>query len=430
MGAGKYARMMRRRGVDPCAYVPGLYTEAEVDDLINIDGYIPVATAAEFLQISLGGSQTMGGCSIWAGTYTTGLDKEYIQIFHIDASGAGNQFGIATTGTAIFSGIYDGNNFTITNIDQTGMGGTVGALFGTRVSGQLRNLTISSAPTKSFRISAICQVPSNNCVIENIHASGDISVARGLFRDTVHLTNGDITINNCSWSGTMIGTASLGGILANCASGTSLRNTYITNCTTSGTINSAAQFVAGLTGTVNAFCFIENCKTSMSITSATNSGGAFGQVANGGVVRECYSTGNVNGGSGNNVGGFIGNLANGTIENCYATGNVITTGARAGGFIGFANNASGSVTNCYSTGIPTSGSGAGGFIGINSPAATISASYWDTDTSGTTTSAAGTGQTTTDLQTPTSNTGIYSAWTIPPWDFGTSTDYPTLTTTP
>ena len=43
-----------------------------------------------------------------------------------------------------------------------------------------------------------------------------------------------------------------------------------------------------------------------------------------------------------------------------------------------------------------------------------------------TTSTCGTGKTTSELQSPTSNTGIYENWDSSIWEFGTSTEYPNL----
>ena len=70
------------------------------------------------------------------------------------------------------------------------------------------------------------------------------------------------------------------------------------------------------------------------------------------------------------------------------------------------------------------GTTAGGLVGTD--AGTVTTSYWDTTTSGRTTSAGGTGQTTTALQTPTGATGMYSTWGTSQWDFGTGSQYPTL----
>ena len=70
---------------------------------------------------------------------------------------------------------------------------------------------------------------------------------------------------------------------------------------------------------------------------------------------------------------------------------------------------------------------------------TITASYWDTETSGLTTSAGGVGKTTSQLQSPTGYTGIYSDWNTDidgnaggdkPWDFGTGSQYPKINYVP
>ena len=67
----------------------------------------------------------------------------------------------------------------------------------------------------------------------------------------------------------------------------------------------------------------------------------------------------------------------------------------------------------------------GGLVGLRR-SGTITASYWDTTTSGQTSSAGGTAQTTAALQTPTDDSGIYANWDADQWDFGTSSQYPVL----
>ena len=62
-------------------------------------------------------------------------------------------------------------------------------------------------------------------------------------------------------------------------------------------------------------------------------------------------------------------------------------------------------------------------------------SYWDTQTSGQSESAGGEGKTTSELQSPTGYTDIYANWNLDLdedgigddlWDFGDSSQYPTL----
>ena len=66
----------------------------------------------------------------------------------------------------------------------------------------------------------------------------------------------------------------------------------------------------------------------------------------------------------------------------------------------------------------------GGLFGVGF--GTVTDSYWDEDASGLTVSDGGAGKTTSELQTTTDATGIYSAWSGNIWDFGTASQYPAL----
>ena len=147
-------------------------------------------------------------------------------------------------------------------------------------------------------------------------------------------------------------------------------------------------------------------------------GGLVGR--NGGTITASYAAVTISGNS--RVGGLVGaNETNGgTITASYAVGTVSGSRIFVGGLVG-ANF--GAISAAYATGAVSGGS-VGGLGGFNS--GTITASYWDTETSGLSTSAGGEGKTTSDLQSPTSNTGIYATWDDDVWDFGTSTDYPNL----
>ena len=150
-----------------------------------------------------------------------------------------------------------------------------------------------------------------------------------------------------------------------------------------------------------------------------------------GSISTSYATGTVTGGY--YVGGLVGDSENGTIRASYAM--VAVTGmAQVGGLVGWNASAS-TIRASYATGdVPDTDSHIGGLVGHNNTGS-ISDSYWDTTTSGKTTSDGGTGKTTSELQSPTDYTGIYAAWNLDldgdstaddPWDFGTSSQYPRL----
>ena len=100
------------------------------------------------------------------------------------------------------------------------------------------------------------------------------------------------------------------------------------------------------------------------------------------------------------------------------------------------------VTASYATGWVTRRSSTGGLIARNDHNLSPVNSYWDTERSGQSTSAGGTGKTTVQLQSPTAYTSsagntsaIYSAWNVDvdgisgnddPWTFGASDQYPVL----
>ena len=168
-----------------------------------------------------------------------------------------------------------------------------------------------------------------------------------------------------------------------------------------------------------------------------DAGGLVGSLVDGGWITGSYATGTVRSGA-SGAGGLVGRVSSShrgiatRIDNSYATGSV--RGHMVGGLVGPVGSDGLFTINSYATGElsfedPRSQRRvAGGLFpsveGRNSPDA--SNSYWDTDTTGQTTSAAGEGKTTSELQSPTSNTGIYAEWDPAVWDFGTSSQYPTL----
>ena len=173
-----------------------------------------------------------------------------------------------------------------------------------------------------------------------------------------------------------------------------------------------------------------------------------------GEVAGCYSTGSVVAtpvpnlfGHNRTVGGLIGAIgssygSHGSVTTSYSTARA-TTAIAAGGLIGEVSNpGAAAIVDSYATG-PVSHDGGvgdprlGGLVGrvVGGNTAATTASYYDRDATGRTTSARGVGQSTADLQRPTGYDGIYAAWNIDldgdyapddPWDFGTSGQYPSL----
>ncbi len=110
------------------------------------------------------------------------------------------------------------------------------------------------------------------------------------------------------------------------------------------------------------------------------------------------------GGGGDKFGGLVGCSQKGTIENSYASGTVSVDGAeRVGGLAGCID-LRGKVVNSYSVGLVdvTNSLDVGGLVGnLEGPGqniGTVENSFWDTETSGQSDSAGGTGRTTSEMQ--------------------------------
>jgi len=157
--------------------------------------------------------------------------------------------------------------------------------------------------------------------------------------------------------------------------------------------------VGGLVGACNGT--VSNSYSRGNVTGGAYIGGLIG--GNAGIVNKSYSTGNVTGlGC---VGGLVSfNNQVGTIGNSYSSANV--TGEQdIGGLVG---KNDGTVSDSYSIGSVTGTEAVGGLVGEND--GTVINSFWNTETSGQTTSAGGTCKNTTEMQDITTFSGV--SWDI------------------
>jgi hypothetical protein len=154
-----------------------------------------------------------------------------------------------------------------------------------------------------------------------------------------------------------------------------------------------AEDVGGLVGCN--WGLVRNSYSSGNITGGSRAGGLVG-LNEYSTVSNCYSTGNVTGNYWY-VGGLVGLNEYSTVSNSYSNGNVSGNSSFVGGLVGFNGaNGYGTVSNSYSTGSVSGSNKTGGLVGWNS--GSVSNSFWDTETSGQTTSAGGTGKTIAEMQ--------------------------------
>ena len=207
----------------------------------------------------------------------------------------------------------------------------------------------------------------------------------------------------------------------------------------SGTV-SGTYYVGMLVGDA-ATSAISKVVTQGSVTSrsdgvADTSGLVGGIVGWGKLLSESSSSATVTGFD--KAGGLIGEaLPGASISNSYATGAVSTTTSSTnygGGLIGkyYDTGTTGTVDNSYAIGAVTAAVGGtsykGGLIGGAGGPVTYNASFWDSQTSGQSTTATAAAATTTTGASITSvmkTAGTYSAWNSSIWTIAGGS-YPTL----
>ncbi|MDA3814498.1 MAG: hypothetical protein PF570_09645 [Candidatus Cloacimonetes bacterium] len=398
------------------------------------------------------------------------LSSNFVQVADIDLGvapwnlGAGwIPIGNATTS---FTGNYDGDNYTISNLYINNPLADVIGLFGYNVGGTLENINLINVDITgldyvgalvgySFNGSSITNCTSSgsvngnsevgglvgyndfaaiaNCtssvnVLGNIYIGGLVGTNDESSINSSHTTsnvvaNGDYigglvgynytnsTISGCSSIGTLEGANYIGGLIGFC-NGSTVLDSYanVTTLGNKGKYNDAYDCSGGLIG----LCESSAISNSYSLGSASGTdftGGLIGYSEGTTTISNCYSDTEVEGALA--VGGLIGEADFTEISNSYATGSVVCTGhtytAYAGGLIGY--DYISTITNCYSVGSVTAPAGDldGGLMGIKDGGTTTD-NYWDTQTSGQATSDGGTGKTTAEMQTQS---------TFVNWDFST-----------
>jgi len=290
------------------------------------------------------------------------------------------------------------NNATIRHVgligaDITGTQYYVGALAGETVGGIVDDVYATSVSVTGLSQYVGGLVGFNGSALSNAYATGAVS-------GSSYYVGGLVGYNSSPLSGvhatcTVTGGADyVGGLVG--YSGQSTTGAYATGRVT------GRDYVGGLVG-LNLGDTIAGSYASGAVSGTNNVGGLVG--ANYRTVSSSYASGSVTGT--NNVGGLVGNNFTSsqpaTVSDSYATGSV-AGGSKVGGLVGLN---SGQVQSTYATGRVTGSTSLGGLIGKQS-SGSVTASFWDTDTSGQSSSAGGTGKTSRELQ----QLSTFSNWSI------------------
>ncbi len=252
---------------------------------------------------------------------------------------------------AAFSGVFDGNGHVARNVHVNAPGGDSVGLFG-RVDrdARIQNLGMEDA---------------------NIVGVGHVGALAGV--------NFGL-LSHCWSTGTVIGTgACIGGLVGTSGLTGVKTDVEVRNCQSTCTVRGTGLCIGGLVG-MNSYGLVAGCRGAGSVT------------------------GQAKGGIPTHVGGLVGYNNRGAVRDSYSTGSVnaideeVRSSTAAGGLVGY--DEEGAVSRSYSAGLVREpGSYVGGLIGTNSSGSAVAMSFWDTQISGQTMSAGGTGLKTIEMQT-------------------------------
>jgi len=315
--------------------------------------------------------------------------------------------------TPHFTGVFDGNEYTISNFTYTSPDANFIGLFAcVGNNGKVKQL-----------------------VMQNVNASGNWFTA-GL----VGMNFGKIY--DCTITGTISGNNSTGGLAGE-------NYGEISDCSVTAQVQGIDE-TGGLAGDNHGTildCYANSNVDGNSVTGGLvgkniglssdgliswsyatgevsgdnyNTGGLVG-INSYGTVSYCYATGNID--ANNGVGGLVGWNVYSTISNCYSTASVLGD-EHIGGLVG--DNGRSTISNCYSAGVVDGNDDTGGLIGDDHDG-TITGCFWDVESSGQSSSdGPEVGKSTADMKKESTFTDADWDFTTPIWKMCDGPDYPKL----
>ena len=355
------------------------------------------------------------------------------------------------SGSGAFNGTYNGGGHTITGLTVSGTSGV--GFIGTGNGATIRHLTFTGATiTTTTGTAGVLAGVLLDSTVEDVHVrtstvTGTTGPTGDDFVGGLIGTSQSSEITNVSSSATVqTRGASAGGLIGRTDGDT------IVTASASGAVTAAGATAGGLIGSSCGMNLQYGSASGNVVAGGGASGGLVGFIglcigsissmdARPQTVSDSYATGNVSGDG--SLGGFAGDISSVTVLRSFATGTVTTTSGNAGGFAGVvvaatltdvyargavsaAYTAGGlaagatdvTVTRAYATGAVVGQLAAGGLIAGIAPTGglttSVTASFWDTQTTSQTSSLYGTGKTTSQMKAASTFSGadwsIASGW--------------------
>ena len=264
------------------------------------------ATASRQILVNSGNIQAFNA---YAGT-SAGLSKHYFLTAPVTlTSPVPPETSNWTSIGGYFTGSFDGNNQTITNLTISGSGNQ--GMFSSINGGTVKNLGLLDVNITgtSYVGSITANLTGSNALIESCYSTGSVtggSGTGGLVGLQSYLGS---TIKHCYFKGSVSSTSSnVGGLVGNFSFGSLTPTARIENC-----------YYAPLVAADK-------------VTGNGHVGGVAGTLR--GIIVNCYSTGEINSTGQQYAGGIVGYIDNGAVENCYSTSIINNAGMYGGGIAG------------------------------------------------------------------------------------------------
>ena len=298
------------------------------------------------------------------------LNGKYILMGDIDLSGLEKKVGPFGTEENPFTGVFNGNGYTISNLEAKNFGydsNCRGAgLFGYADGAEFSNINFKDPKLDAVSLGTVgtrngsyksaggalvafannCTI--TNCSIENVNNTRGAAGLAGWITNTV-VSDCHANIEGTAEAG-IVGIAN-DSVIENCSAklnGTigagivaSATDTEIKNCSTSGNINGKAGIVGTTYGDTN----ISNCSSNINIAVKGNLAGGIAGSANGNTVIDgCEFSGKIDGHSGSQIGGISGEATGSTTIKDSNVNNSYFKDGLSGGIVGRTPDDEGKVT--------------------------------------------------------------------------------------
>lgn len=323
--------------------------------------------------------------------------------------------------SANFTGSFDGKGYKIKNLTinrpSKNRVGLFGSIKNTSGSQSIKNIKIENGSIKGNEevglLIGFIDFGSYPAITNN-HVSGTIN-ASGYYTGGLIGNANAANVSNSSSSGVINHPFGyyIGGLIGHAGDST------VTFCHSSMdviTTGSGGAQTGGLIGSLTNSTISKSYATG-NVSGVYQDSGSFVGASSSSTISESYATGNITANNQGHIGGFIGKVSNSTILNNYAFGQV-KNGDVSAGFIGNIGTlgSSDKISYNFSTGVVFGKTQSGGFSGIvdSSSLSKIINNFWDTTSSGISSSTSGTGKSTLELKNDSTYTGwdFTSTWSI------------------